>query len=268
QSRMLMQFLVSENRSRFCDAIKRNFLKHLIKADVRAQEYYYHEMMYHAFCLSIDHSRYTLVAEFPTTSGKSDICLIPKARERTGFIVEIKRTDRHGVMDGGHSSGSADADPGVPTDAASAASTAAATATTTSSGGNKRGRGSTVDLTRLPYSGLKACLKVGVNQIEEKGYLAAFTNQCDIIFAAVIAFCARKYLVTYKSYAYDESKSEWVQCAEFPSDGRECSLTLSEVMGLVERSTEDSSTGEPSSKKAKGSGKKTTRGKGKRGGGN
>ncbi|KAJ1678597.1 hypothetical protein EV182_003728, partial [Spiromyces aspiralis] len=44
QSRMLMQSLVSENRGGFCDAIKRNFLDHLIKADARAQEYYYHEM--------------------------------------------------------------------------------------------------------------------------------------------------------------------------------------------------------------------------------
>ncbi|KAJ1669119.1 hypothetical protein EV182_008911, partial [Spiromyces aspiralis] len=69
-------------------------------------------MMYHMFGLSVDHSRYTLVAEFPTTGGKSDICLIPKAKKHTGFIVEIKRTDKHGVMDGGHSSGSAAAGPG------------------------------------------------------------------------------------------------------------------------------------------------------------
>ncbi|KAJ1679301.1 hypothetical protein EV182_002330, partial [Spiromyces aspiralis] len=307
QSRMLMRSLVSENRGGFCDAIKRNFLDHLIKADARAQEYYYHEMMYQAFCLSVDHSRYSLVTEFPTIGGKSDICLIPKAREHTGFIVEIKRTDKYGVMDGGHSSGSADAGPGVPTDAASAASTAttspayytrsaarrsqgiqesphagpthegpqqalpspsAGSGRTAGSRGKKRGRGSTVDLTRLPYSGLKACLKVGVNQIEENNYLAAFTNQCDIIFAAVIAFCAKQYLVTFNSYEYDESKLEWVQRAEFPSDGHECSLTLSEVMAPFRRSNQGSSTGGRSNKKARGSGKKTTRGKGKRGGGN
>ncbi|KAJ1679904.1 hypothetical protein EV182_001085, partial [Spiromyces aspiralis] len=94
-----------------------------------------------------------------------------------------------------------------------------------------------------------ACLKVGANQIEENNYLAAFTNQCDIIFAAIIAFCGKDYLVTFNSYEYDKSKLEWVQRAEFPSDGHEFSLTLSEVIGLVERSS------------------KRARGKGKRGGG-
>ncbi|KAJ1669212.1 hypothetical protein EV182_008863, partial [Spiromyces aspiralis] len=87
-------------------------------------EYFYHEILFIQICLSVDPSQYDHCSEFSVDSGRAGICMIPKAKEGTGILLEIKRTDKDRIMDDDRSSSSSDDD-------------------------------SMVDVTKLPYSHLR-----------------------------------------------------------------------------------------------------------------
>ncbi|KAJ1678347.1 hypothetical protein EV182_004235 [Spiromyces aspiralis] len=251
-SRSLTESLVSRDLDRFCEGLERHFLDYLVKVNVGSCEYYYHEILLMQIRLGIDPLQYDCHAEVSTASGKADICLIPRAKGGTGILIEVKRTDKEGVIDGARSSSSTDAGPGLLTDAS-----AAATATTDSkskskskskgkSKGKSRGKSSVVDITRQPYSSLKGCLREGIEQIEENKYLQPFNDKCSRVLAIVPAFCGRKYLVTFKCYEYDGS--DWVPSADQPSAKHKFYLPLPVVMAPAKRSNEYNSTGEHSNK--------------------
>ncbi|KAJ1674100.1 hypothetical protein EV182_003967, partial [Spiromyces aspiralis] len=274
-SKKLTESLVSRNLDGFCDALEQHFLDHMIKVDIGAREYYYHEILFFQLRLGIDPDKYDCHAEVWTTGGKADICLIPKAKGGTGILIEVKRVKMDGTIDGICSCECCcctDADPELQTDAGVAATATADTATDTAD--SRDDDGTVVDLTKQPYPHLKACLKVGIRQIEQNKYLQPFTNHCNKVLAAVPAFCGKDYLVCFKSYDYDESKSKWLPSAGQPSYRHKTSMSLLEVMAPAKRSNKGSSTGGRSSKRAKSSGKKgrgkgkRAKGKGKRGGGN
>ncbi|KAJ1674735.1 hypothetical protein EV182_002672 [Spiromyces aspiralis] len=224
ESKVLADTLTSWDLEGFCEALKVHFLEPLIKADAGAREYYYHEIMFIQLNLGLDPDQYYCVAEFSTARGRTDICILPRVKGRMGFLIEVKRTSKDGVMDSGRSSGS------------------------TGSGGTTN---STVDITKAPYCHLDECLKVGIRQVEERGYLRAFAAYCTRVLTIVPAFCGKQYLVCFKNYRYAKSKLGWVPCAKHPSVKHECSRPLPDAMALVKRSTEVSS-----SKRAKGRGKR------------
>ncbi|KAJ1675388.1 hypothetical protein EV182_001366 [Spiromyces aspiralis] len=261
-SRRLTKSLMSGDLDGFCNGLEQHFLDHMVKVDIANREYYYHEILYFQFRLGIDPKKYECRAEVSTSAGRADICLIPKDKRDTGFLIEVKRTKMDGTIDGICSCECcccAGADPELQTDAGVAA-TATTTNTATDTADSRDDDGTVVDLTKQPYPHLKACLKVGIRQIEVKKYLQPFNDKCSKVLATVPAFCGRDYLVCFKNFRYDESKAKWVQSADQPSYKHKTSMSLPDAMAPAKRSTEDSSTGERSSKKAKG--------KGKRGGGN
>ncbi|KAJ1675906.1 hypothetical protein EV182_000352, partial [Spiromyces aspiralis] len=209
EARKLTGFLVSGDIDGFSDALGRHFLDPLIKADVGAREYYYHEIMFMQICLGIDSSKYICRAEVSAASGKANICIIPKAKGGTGILIEIKRASSKGVIDGACSSGSQ----GVQESPQPAAPLFRSRQThqdlqrafpspSAGSGGTagSKDKDGTVDFTKAPYPPLKECLKVGIAQIEEKRYLRVFYVHCTKVLGVVPAFCGRKYLVSSKNY--------------------------------------------------------------------
>ncbi|KAJ1674818.1 hypothetical protein EV182_002500, partial [Spiromyces aspiralis] len=259
----LTESLVSRNLDGFCDALEQHFLDHMIKVDIGAREYYYHEILYFQLRLGIDPDKYDCRAEVLISAGRADICLIPKDKRDTGFLIEVKRTKMDGTIDGICSCECcccADADPELQTDAgiAATATTADTDTATANTADSRDDDGTVVDLTKQPYPHLKACLKVGIRQIEVKKYLQPFNDKCSKVLATVPAFCGRDYLVCFKDFRYDESKAKWVQSANQPSYKHKTSMSLLDAMAPAKHS----------SKKDKGSGKKTTRSKGKKGRGN
>ncbi|KAJ1669133.1 hypothetical protein EV182_008901, partial [Spiromyces aspiralis] len=95
--------------------------------------------------LGIDSSQYDCISEFSVASGRASICMIPKAKGGTGILLEIKRTRKDKIVDDDCSSSSSSDDDSM------------------------------VDVTKPPYCHLKECLREGIEQIEEKDYLQAFT---------------------------------------------------------------------------------------------
>ncbi|KAJ1677936.1 hypothetical protein EV182_005135, partial [Spiromyces aspiralis] len=217
----LAESLVSGDLSEFCDGLERDFNNYLAKVDSGTSEYFYHEILSMQVRLSVDPSQYDCHSEFSVDSGRANICMIPKAKGRTGILLEIKRTREDWIMDDDHSS--------------------------SSSSDND----SMVDVTKLPYYHLKECLREGIEQIEKNHHLQAFTGHYSRILVVVPAFCGEKYLACFKSYGYDGSK--WVTSANQPSAKHKSCLPLSDAMAPVKHSNEDSSTSRHSSKRAKGS---------------
>ncbi|KAJ1680076.1 hypothetical protein EV182_000735 [Spiromyces aspiralis] len=224
EARKLTGFLVSGDIDGFSDALGRHFFDPLIKADVGAREYYYHEIIFMQICLGIDSSKYICRAEVSAASGKADICIIPKAKGGTGILIEVKRASSKGVIDGACSSGSQ----GVQESPQPAAPLFRSRQThqdlqrvspspSAGSGGtaDSKDKDGTVDFTKAPYPPLKECLKVGIAQIEEKRYLRVFYVHCTKVLGVVPAFCGRKYLVSSKHY--DCKGLDWNPSADQPS---------------------------------------------------
>ncbi|KAJ1669160.1 hypothetical protein EV182_008887, partial [Spiromyces aspiralis] len=131
--------------SEFCEGLERDFRDYLTQVDPDTSEYFYHEILLMQVRIRIDPSQYDCRSEFSIDDGRAGICMIPKAKGGTGILLEIKRAREDRVMDDDRSSSSS------------------------------RDDDSMVDVTKLPNCYLKECLGEGIEQIEEKDYLQAFT---------------------------------------------------------------------------------------------